>query len=63
MSVWMQIVYLLGIALAGWLIWRTIKGNPQMFSRANLGKSFTTLGVLALLLIVFVGILILVLRN
>lgn len=58
MSGWGQLFYLLGIALAGWMIWRTIKHRPEMFTRANLGKSLTTLGVLALILIAFIMILV-----
>lgn len=60
---WAELFYLLGIALAGWLLWHTIKRNPNMFTRSNLARSATTLGVLALLLIAFVFVLIWLTRS
>lgn len=54
------------IAICIFIFWRTIKiikANPGLFSKAALGKSFTTLGVLALALIVFVGLMVLGLRK
>jgi len=62
----METLYqVLGLAAAGFIVWilyRSIKGNPQQFSRENLHKSFFSMGVLALLLIGFVGLLVLLLN-
>ncbi|AHE68346.1 hypothetical protein [Legionella oakridgensis] len=63
----METLYqLLGLMAAGlivWILYRTIKGQPEQFSRENLGKSFSSMGILALLLIGFVALLILFLRT
>ena len=53
-----QVLGLVGAALIVWVIYRSIKGRPEQFSRENLTKSFSSMGVLALLLIVFVAVLI-----
>ncbi|KTD52087.1 hypothetical protein Lqui_0931 [Legionella quinlivanii] len=57
---------ILGIAAAGLIVWylyRTVKNRPELFSRENMSKSFGTMGVLAIILIAFVGFLILMLKN
>ena len=57
---------LLGLVAAGlivWILYRTIRGRPEQFSRENLMKSFSSMGVLALLLIGFVALLVLMLQN
>jgi len=46
-----------------WLMYHTIKTNPDLFSRENLSRSFTTLGILALILIGVVGLAIILLRQ
>ena len=46
-----------------WLLYRGLKGNKEAFSRENLGKSFTTMGILALLLICGVGFVIILLKR
>lgn len=53
-----QILGLLGAGLIVWVLYRNIKGRPEQFSREKLSKSFSTMGVLALLLIGFVWILV-----
>lgn len=63
METFYQILGLLGAGLIIWYLYRSIKGNPEQFNRASLGKSTTTLGVLALVLIVFIAILALILRH
>lgn len=45
-----------------WLIYRQIRYNPKAFAKENLSKSLWTLGLLALGLIAFVGLLVLLLR-
>jgi hypothetical protein len=57
---------LLTICGFGFLIWwmyRAIKGNPEAFSKENLGRSFTTIGFLALILIAVVGFAIFIVRQ
>jgi len=61
-----MLVGLLTICGFGFLIWmmyRTIKGNPEAFSKENLGRSFTTVGLLALMLIIAVGVVVFILRQ
>ncbi len=53
-----QILGLLGAGMIVWVIYRSIKGRPEQFSRENLTKSFSTMGIMALLLIGFVGVLV-----
>lgn len=60
---WGKILFAIGAILLIWLLYRNIKGNPQAFSRENLGKSFYTLGILALLLIVFIAFLVMIVRS
>ncbi len=52
-----------GFGFLMWIMYRTIKGNPEAFSKQNLGHSFTTLGFLALILIAVVSITIFILRQ
>ena len=58
-----QLLLLVGIFAVGWWIYRIIKGNPSAFSRENLGKSFFTMGVLAIILIAFITFCIFLLRH
>lgn len=58
-----QILGLIGAGMIIFLLYRTIKGNPDQFSKENLNKSFSTLGILALVLIGFIALLVLILRN
>jgi biotin transporter BioY len=59
---WASLLFLVAAALMGWLLYRQIKNNPQGFSKENISKSIYTLGILALLLIFFIGFLIFLLR-
>lgn len=63
----METLYqVLGIVAAGVIIWylyRSIKHNPDAFSKKNFSKSFSTMGVLALGLIAFVALCVLMLRS
>ncbi|OGT43498.1 MAG: hypothetical protein A3F13_00145 [Gammaproteobacteria bacterium RIFCSPHIGHO2_12_FULL_40_19] len=63
MSTWMELLYIAGAALAAWFAYRIIRNNPEMFSKENLGKSFFTMGVLALMLIGFVALLVFLLKH
>jgi threonine/homoserine/homoserine lactone efflux protein len=58
-----QLLALLGAGLIVWVAYRTIKGRPELFSREKLGKSSTSLGILAIVLIMFVALLILMVRQ
>jgi hypothetical protein len=58
-----QILGLLGAGLIVWVLYRSIKGRPEQFSRENLSKSFSTMGILGLLLIGFVALLVFILRH
>ncbi|STX27549.1 Uncharacterised protein [Legionella beliardensis] len=63
METFYQILGLIGAGLIIWFMYRSIKNRPDLFSRENLSKSFSTMGILALILIAFVGLLILMVRN
>ena len=58
-----QVLALIGAALITWVIYRSIKGRPELFSRINLSKSFYSLGILAMVLIAFVALLVLMVRQ
>jgi uncharacterized membrane protein YjgN (DUF898 family) len=60
---WMKLFLILLMVFIGWLIYRNIKYNPQAFSKENLGKSFYTLGLLALALIAFIALLVILLKG
>jgi len=62
METFYQILALLGSAFIIWILYRTIKNRPEQFSREKLNKSFLSMGILALFLIGFVGLLVLMLR-
>ena len=57
-----QLLGLIGAAMIVWVIYRSIKGRPEQFSRENLAKSFSTMGILALGLIGFVALLVFLAR-
>jgi hypothetical protein len=46
-----------------WRIYKVIQTNPELLSKANLSKSFSTMGVLALILIGGVTILVMLLKK
>ncbi len=58
-----QILGLIGAGLIVWVLYRNIKGRPELFSRENLSKSFSTMGFLGLILIAFIALLVLMLRH
>lgn len=58
-----NILTALGILVLLFILYQNIKGNPEAFSLMNLNKSFTTLGILALLLIAIVGFAIMMLKH
>lgn len=58
-----QILGIIGAVLVVWIMYRSVKQRPELFSRDNLNKSFYSMGILALVLIAFVGLLIFMLRS
>jgi hypothetical protein len=60
---WQHILAVIAIILlVGWLFYY-ITQNRAAFSAENLNKSFLTLGILALVLIVIVGMLVVISRS
>jgi len=62
MEMMYQLLALAGALIVLWFVYRTIKGKPELFTADKLSHSVRTLGVLALILIVFVAFLVLMLR-
>ncbi|KTC68699.1 hypothetical protein Lbir_2232 [Legionella birminghamensis] len=62
METFYQILGVIAASLIVWYLYRTVKNRPELFSRENMNKSMGTMGVLALILIAFVGFLILMLK-
>ena len=58
-----QILALVGAGLIVWVLYRFMKTKPESLSRENLSKSFSTMGILALILIVLVVLLIYTVRS
>jgi hypothetical protein len=62
MGFFTQLLLMLGAGLVIWYLIRTIRSNPQAFSKEMFGKSFYTMGILAVLLIGFISLCIYILR-
>ncbi len=45
------------------LLFRYIKSNPESLSLANLNKSFYTMGLIGIGLILFIGVVVFLLRR
>ena len=63
METFYQLLALIGAGLIIWYLYRTIKARPEAMSGENMHKSLFTMGILALILIVFVAFLIFIVRN
>ena len=63
MTTFYQLLALIGAGLIAWILYRTVKNKPEQFSRENLSKSFSTMGILAIILILFVAFLVLTVRQ
>ena len=59
---WGKLLAIIGAGLIIWLLFRSFKSNPEMFSKENFTKSFGSMGILGLVLIVFIGLCVLMLR-
>jgi len=46
-----------------WSLYRTIKHKPELFTAQNLNKSFFTMGVLTVILIVIIGFVVMILAK
>lgn len=46
-----------------WMLYSYIKKNPESLSLANLNKSFFTMGILGVGLIVFIAMVVILLRS
>jgi hypothetical protein len=55
---WAQILSVLFIIFLVWMAFRWKKANPEQFTRAAFSKSFGTMGMLALFLIIVVAVLV-----
>jgi hypothetical protein len=54
MEEWLEILYFIGALCIAWILYSYIKNKPNSFSSANIIKSLHTLGILAIILIVFI---------
>lgn len=53
---------ILGIGFMVWWMYKVIRTTPEAFSKDNIQKSLSTLGVLALILIGFIGLFVVLLK-
>ncbi len=60
---WGKLLFVIGGIGIAFLLYRTVRGHPEWFSSSNLQNSFFTLGILAIILIVFIGTLVLLLKS
>jgi uncharacterized membrane protein len=63
MSGFSQILSLILAGIVIFLLYRMIKNQPQLFTKEKFSKTLTTMGALALALIVFVYFLILMVQH
>lgn len=59
---WTTFFYLLGVLLAAWLLYQQVRNQRAAFSQQAFLRTASTLGLLALALIAFVGFCVLLLR-
>ena len=60
---WTTFFYLLGAAVFVWLALRIIRNRPESFTKENLGKTFSTLGWLTLMIIGVVAVSVYFLKH
>jgi hypothetical protein len=58
-----KILVTLGSVFLIWWTYQSIIKNPELFSKENLNKSFSTMGMLAIVLILIIGLTITWLRS
>lgn len=62
MEILMQISLAVICIFIVWRIYKLLKDNPELLSKQNMSKSFTTMGILALILIGGIAMLVMLLR-
>ncbi len=60
---WSKLFFFIIAALLCWWCFRIIRNQKASFTKANFSKTMSTLGVLALILIAFVGLCIMLLKH
>lgn len=60
---WEALLFIVGAGFMAWLAYRMVRGNPDAFSKANLGKSAYVIGILTLLMIGVVTLCVIILKN
>ncbi|MBS0286983.1 MAG: hypothetical protein JSR17_06790 [Proteobacteria bacterium] len=63
MNMFLQIAIAVLCLFIVWRIYKTLQANPELLSKENVSKSFTTMGFLALILIGFVALLVFMLKH
>lgn len=62
-SIWEQILAVIIAAFFIWMLYGYIRRNPTMLSAGKLGKSFWSMGILALILLVVISLTVVLLNN
>ena len=62
MGFWSSIILLAGVGLLIWLTINTVRQHPKSFSASNLSKSFYTVGILTLIIIILIAFCIMILK-
>lgn len=60
---WGKILLVIIAAALIWLTFKSLRARPELLSKENLMKSFSTMGILGLLLIAFITFCIYLLRG
>lgn len=60
---WSAFLFVVIAALLGWWLYRIVKNQKSTFTKANFTQTLGTLGVLAIILIVFIGLCIVLVRH
>jgi hypothetical protein len=63
MDIFSKIVAIAAACLMLALLYRYIRANPESLSLANLNKSFFTMGLMAVGLIIFIAVVVYLLRR
>ena len=63
METFYQILGLIAAGVIIWYLYRYIRTSPEQLSKQSLSKSFSTMGILAIVLICFVALLIVLARQ
>ncbi len=63
MQVFLQIVMVLLSVFFAWRTFKALKNQPGLLSKENVSKSFGTMGLLGLVLIVFVTLMVWMVRS